>query len=261
MKIQNQLQKHSFDKKINFRHYRSGNNTDVVIFCHGIGERGLADGSEIALVERNNGWPKFAKGIRPGETVSRGNIEYPFDIMALQVSKEYNNYQEFFYHILPWATLYYGYKNVVLAGISMGCFGIYDMLKYDLGKNVKGVVACCGGADLSEIQYMVKVPGIAWHGDIDDSPAKYPAHKSFVEAYNAAGGAIEFITLPGVKHNAWDYAFNADQAKDRSLAFANKIFEANRVVAAPAPTTQVDPIVEYNKGIAAAVAAVSALKK
>lgn len=258
MKITKEIQKKMFETNINFMHYRQGTNPfNLVIFLHGRGERGPIDGSQIALVEKLAGFPRFAKGIRPGESTSRGNVEYPFDIMAPQVVASDLSYKEIMYSVVPFAEKYYGYKNIILVGISMGGYGAYDILKnYTSRHAVKAVVNVAGSADVSEVQYMVKIPGIAFHGDADPT-VSYNNHKKFVDAYNAAGGSIEWVQLPGVGHNAWDHAFNMNPANDKALAFVNKIFAAN----APAASETVDTTAEINLALDKAIAAISALKK
>lgn len=259
MKITKEIQKKMFETNINFMHYRQGTNPfNLVIFLHGRGERGPIDGSQIALVEKLAGFPRFAKGVRPGESTVRGNVEYPFDIMAPQVVASDLSYKEIMYSVVPFAEKYYGYKNIILVGISMGGYGAYDILKnYTSRHAVKAVVNVAGSADVSEVQYMVKIPGMAFHGDADPT-VSYNNHKTFVDAYNAAGGSIEWVQLPGVGHNAWDHAFNADPAKDRALAFVKRMF------AAPvAETTTVSglSIADYNLALDKIVATANGLKK
>jgi predicted esterase len=251
-------------KPFNFRYYRPliENKTDCVIFCHGQGERGPADGSQITLVERNSGWPKFAKGKRPGGTVETGNIEYPFNIIAPQVVI---NYEEINRFVVPWVVSRFGYKNIILVGISMGNYAIYNMIRYEgdfLTKNVKGFVACCGAATPANAPKMSKLPGLAWHGT-DDTIVKYADHKNFVDAYNAAGGKVEFMTLQGVKHDAWNYAFRANPTEDKSLEFVNGIFAANKVLPpVPVPTTPIyNPDVEFNRTLELVKATIETLKK
>jgi dienelactone hydrolase len=260
MRIANYIKKQLFEPTsfTTGRHYRqSVNPFHCVLFLHGRGERGPADGSQLALIEKLAGFPKFAKGIRPGESTSRGTIEYDFDIYAPQVVATDLSYKEIMYSIVPWLEKYFGYTKIVIVGISMGGYGAYDILKnYTSRHAVKGVISVAGSAGVGEVQPMVKIPGMAFHGDADPT-VKYADHKAFVDAYNAAGGQIEFVTLPGVAHNAWDHAFNADPSKDRALAFVNKMFAAP----VSGETSTVNVTAEINLALDKAIAAISALKK
>jgi predicted esterase len=259
MKIEKGIQKKMFETTVTFMHYRQSKNPgDCVLFLHGRGERGPADGSQLALVEKLNGWPKFAKGKRPGESTERGYNEYPFDIFAPQIVGADQTYKEIMYSVVPWLQLYYGYKNIIIVGISMGGYGAYDILKnYHSRHAVRGVVSIAGSAGLNEVQYMIQVPGIAFHGN-KDTTVKYDEHKSFVEAYNKAGGNIEWVHLEGVAHNAWDHAFNVDMSKDKALAFVNKMFAQSKTSTEnPAALDYSD----FNKAIDSAVASLQALKK
>lgn len=248
-------------RPFNYRMYRPAveNKTDCVLFFHGIGERGPADGSEIWEVEKNSGWPKFAKGIRPKAAVVTGTVEYPFNIIATQIV---SSYEEIMRYVVPWVTSRYGYKNIVLVGISMGNYALYDMLRYERDfseKHIKGFVACCGAAGLDEVPKMEKLQGLAWHGTIDDK-VKYYDHKTMIDAYNAAGGKVEFISLDGVRHDAWNHAFKSDPTADRSLQFVNQIFAANKIVPA-APSVVFDPVAERNKVITEMIGLIEGMKK
>jgi predicted esterase len=253
MRITNNIRKGAFDKLINYKHYQPvvENKTDCVIFCHGRGERGAVDGSQIDLLEKLSGWPKFAKGKRPGSTTETGSIEYPFNIIAPQVAVTYN---EILYWVVQWVVLKFGYKNIVVAGISMGNYAIYDMMKWDIGNHIKGFVACCGSQELAELPQTKKINGIAWHGTADTT-VSYSNHKAFADAYNSAGGQLQFNSLEGVGHNAWDYAFKANPAEDKSLEFVNGIFADNK-----------PQIIEYNfselnLALDKAISVLQALKK
>jgi hypothetical protein len=260
MKITNNIQKQAFTTKVNFRLYEASvKTTDCVIFCHGQGERGVTDGSQLYEVEKLNGWPKLARGVRPGDITSTGQNEYPFNILAVQVI---NSYSEITSWIATWAALKFGYKSIIPIGISMGGFGVLDVLRLDLGARLfcKAFVSIAARQELPEIPTTLKLPGLAWAGMADPLlQVQYKDVVAYVEAYNAGGGNVELIGLEGVGHNAWDYAFNIDPTKDRTLAFVNKIFAENRFAAAPAVVY--DPVAERNKVLTEAIGHLESMKK
>jgi predicted esterase len=227
MNIERLIQKDIGDGiKMNYMRYSNGSK-NVVVWYHGVGEEGPIDGSKIDLVEKLEGFPKFARGKRPWSSTITGSIEYPFDIIAVQVKKHSDFAQSYDFlkpRILPFLRDEYGYQNIIVGGISMGNYGAYRLIIDPPGKELlKGFVAICGSASTSSISSMVKLPGIAWHGTADPT-VSYSGHKSFVDAYNAAGGQVEWNALDGVGHNAWTYAFNSDPSKDKSLQKVNQIF-------------------------------------
>lgn len=210
--------------KMNYMRYSNGSK-NVVVWYHGVGEEGPTDGSKIDLVEKLEGFPRFARGKRPWSSTITGSIEYPFDIIAVQV-KKHSDFAQSYDFLKPRIYLFlkeeYGYTNIIQGGISMGGYGSWRMLINPPGKELLcGFINICGSASTSSISSMVKLPGIAWHGTADPTVA-FSGHKSFVDAYNEAGGSIEFNTLIDRAHNAWTYAFNTNIAKDRT---AQKVIE------------------------------------
>jgi len=252
MKITDRIQYPAFDKKVNFRHYET-DSKNCVIFCHGQGERGPADGSQISLVERNSGWPKFAKGVRPKSSTSTGTIEYPFNIIAPQIVSSYNT--ELNQWFPTWVRDKFRYDHIILAGISMGNYGIYDMMKYDIADVVRAFVACCGLQEINELTQTKKIPGIAWHGN-KDSVVSHDSHKNFITQYNAAGGKVVWNTLDGVGHDAWNHAFKSNPAEDKSLQFVNNILSSLGT-----SQSAVDAKAVHNNAIDQSIASLTALKK
>ena len=231
MTITDHIQENYFGGQITYRLFQPIiPSKNYVLFLHGMGEVGPLDGSELYETEKW-GWPGFAKGQSPHENQVMGSVEYPFNIVAIQVPSSYGNYLK---GIIAW--LYYRFQaeNIVLAGISLGCIAAYDMLRWDTSNRVLGVVACCGNDSLSSVPLLPKFKGIAWHGD-KDTTVGYASHYNFVQAYNAHHGPegyIEWNKLEGVGHAAWNYAFKADPSQDKSLAFVNALF-ASKTVADP----------------------------
>ena len=157
----------------------------------------------------------------------RGTVEYPFNIAAIQVELSYGNYLK---SIPAWLMYRFGAENIIIAGISLGCIAAYDMMAWDKHNKVLGVVACCGNESVTAVPAHPVYKGIAWHG-ANDTTVSHSSHLNFVNEYNkqkgAQGGNIEFNSLPGVGHNAWDYAFKADESQDKSLAFVKGLFAAH----------------------------------
>lgn len=228
MNITNHIREAYLSGTILYRKYSPVTPSNVyVLFRHGIGEVGVIDGSELPEVEKNAGWPKFAKGIRPGATQETGSVEYPFNIIAVQMLT--TNYSSIKSSVYAWLMYKYDAKVIIDAGISMGCYGLYDSMKYDPASRLKGIVAVCGDGDQNNVAIMPSVQGIAWHGDADPR-VSITLHKQFVLAYNnfhiPKGGEIKLNVLPGVQHDAWNHAFNADPTKDQSLIFVNNLIDS-----------------------------------
>lgn len=238
-------------KKIIGREYLTDSDT-LVIMLHGIGERGPNDLSKISLVEKLSGWPKYAKGQRPGAASVTGQNEYPFNIFAIQISE--GSYHEYFKTLIPAMKKRYNPKKIVIAGISLGCIGLYGILSENTDEEIKVVIPICGKSDRNgSITKWKTVTGLAWHGDADTT-IRIADHRTTVDEYNRVhkprGGHIYFNTLKGVGHNAWDRAFNVDPAKDESLQFVLKeLGGIGKPEPTPDPIPQQPDWTDYNAAI------------
>ena len=54
---------------------------------------------------------------------------------------------------------------------------------------------------------LTSIPIVAFHGDIDSTVSPHESLE-MVSSINKRGGHAKLILFPGVKHNAWDYAYN-----------------------------------------------------
>jgi predicted esterase len=265
MKITNVIKEPVFGGTVTARLYQPITpSSNWVIWYHGMGQVGPDDGSQLNEVEFLPGFPKFAKGIRPGESTERGLMEYPFNIYAVQTEANYNFEKVV---LATYIALKKKAKNLVVGGISLG--GICTMESgfdfNDLGGFIKGLLNCCGSFEVSKASRMRNIPILWWHGDqdttvkyTDATPTNPNGVRGALEASNALkalGKPVEFITLQGVGHNAWDKAFTT-APDDKSLAFVNRIFAAQEI-----QSTQAVDYSNYNLTIDKAIASLSALKK
>jgi predicted esterase len=257
MKITNIIKEPVFGATVTARLYqpiKPSNNW--LVWFHGMGEVGPDDGSQLNEVELLPGFPRFAKGVRPGETSERGSIEYPFNIYAVQTEANYNLEKV----ALPtYIALKKKAANLVVGGISLGGIAAMESILdfNDLGANIKGVLNCCGTIDVAKVGRVRSVPILWWHGDKDVKVKYTDPTRGALEASNALkalGKPVEFITLPGVAHNAWDKAFTTDP-NDKSLAFVNGLFAIK-----PEVSVSVD-FSDYNLALDKIISALNALKK
>lgn len=225
------------------REYISETPTDtLIVFCHGVGERGPLDGRDLAKVEFLNGLPRHAKGIRPGSSAVTGFNEYPFNIFAIQVPDNYNNY---WYQICPYVINKYQPKTIIFVAISMGVFFTYRVLQHNANvEQLKGVVLVTGMSDnYGSISSWRTVKGLAWHSTDDTHPATpYEDHKKVIDLYNKnhnpKGGNIHLNTISGVGHGAWLKAFMPAMDDDPSYKFIVENFAINQ---GPAPEPEPTP--------------------
>lgn len=206
MKITDHAAEQFADKTITYRLYLADPpSSNYLIFGHGSGEVGPADGSNLPALEKNSGYPKFALGIRPGQVKVTGTTNYPFNIIAIQADKNYDNYKKF---ILYWVKYRFNPHKVGITGLSLGGMFTYDVWARDTLDNILCFVApVCGRGNTLNIPKVNPLPYNAWHGMLDTEVA-FSADQSYYKAYNAMYPSLTiWHPIPGVGHNAWDYAY------------------------------------------------------
>lgn len=94
--------------------------------------------------------------------------------------------------------------RLYLMGLSMGGFGVWDLLMRN-PTVFAGAVALCGGADPSQASSLTTVPIWAVHGT-NDNVVPYAGTQAMCQAIKDAGGELcVFDSKQGYSHNVWGY--------------------------------------------------------
>lgn len=96
-------------------------------------------------------------------------------------------------------------QRLYLVGLSMGAFGVWDLLSR-WPERYAAAVSICGGADEDVVTAAQAVPVWAFHGD-HDPIIRVTRSRNVVAALRAAGGTPRYTEYPDVGHAAWTYAF------------------------------------------------------
>jgi len=188
----------------------------LIVFMHGAGERGETDGSELELVAKHG----FFRFIGEGK-------EYPTVMVAPQCPK--GNYwpsyveslNRFLDHVIERYPI--DTNRIYLTGLSMGGTATWV---WSMGSphRFAAIAPVCGEGITWYGGSLKNMPVRTFHGDIDSSVSPHESLE-MVSRINQKGGHAELIVLPGVKHNAWDYAYN-DALVDWLLTHSLKDREA-----------------------------------
>ncbi len=100
-------------------------------------------------------------------------------------------------------------RRLYLTGLSMGGYGSWD-LGTRLAERWAAVAPICGGGDELYADRLVNVPVWAWHGDADDV-VPVTRSRRMIEAIRQAGGAPRYTELPGVGHDSWTPAYQSPE--------------------------------------------------
>ena len=171
----------------------------LVFFLHGAGERG----DDLDVASRHG----FMKHVR------EEGREYPFIFVAPQcpAGKYWGCYTESLLAFLEYIceSLPVDRERVYLTGLSMGGTGSF-MLAMAAPERFAAVAPVCGSGIYWFGEALSNVPVMMYHGDLDET---VPIEESveMLRAIHKRGGRAELRICYGVKHNAWEIAYNGDE--------------------------------------------------
>jgi dienelactone hydrolase len=210
--------------------YNSNSNKyPVVIFLHGIGERGPNTTDKNVLDDHiykvaKLGPPKFVKS----------GTKFPFILIAPQLKNNYgtwpNSYvMEVINHVKKYLRI--DEKRIIITGLSLGGGGTWTMAQ-DYPKLFAAVAPVCGGYNsTSKAGNIAKehVPVWASHGD-KDTVVPMSKTVNMVNAVNSyKPNPLSKVTIyKGVNHNAWDYAYRTDHSLHNPNLYEWMMSQVNR---------------------------------
>jgi len=212
--------------------YNSNSNKyPIVIFLHGLGERGpnttdkkiLAD--NISKVAKH-GPPKFVKS----------GTKFPFIMISPQLKNNYGNWplwyvMEVIDHVKRYLRI--DEKRIYITGLSLGGGGAWSMAQ-DYPKLFAALVPVCGGYNNQSKAVNIgkeNIPVWASHGDLDNV---VPVGKTVnmvkkINATTPTPNPLAKITIyKGVKHNAWDYAYRVDTSLHKPNVYEWMLAQTNK---------------------------------
>lgn len=93
-------------------------------------------------------------------------------------------------------------RRIYIAGLSMGGFGVYDILAR-FPSQFGAAIAICGGGDIHYAKTMKNIPLWIAHGEKDKN-VPVEMSRVMVDAIRKTGGDPVYTEFPDVEHNAWD---------------------------------------------------------
>ena len=95
-------------------------------------------------------------------------------------------------------------RRVYLLGLSMGGFGVWDVM-CRRPHDVAAAVSICGGGDESQAARLVNIPQWVFHGALDPV-VSVERSRNMVAALQKAGGQPRYTEYATALHNAWVFA-------------------------------------------------------
>jgi len=187
---------------------KPGERYPLVLFLHGSGERGEDNNAQLVHVVQELAQPAIRERfpafvLAPQcptgqkwvdvswETDSHQMPERPSESLA-SVIKLVASLQE---------SLPVDKDRIYYTGLSMGGYGVWDLLQRQ-PEQCAGALAICGGGDPAYAEKMKNVPVWVFHGDADGA-VKFHRSVEMVQAIRNAGGRPILTAYPGVGHDSW----------------------------------------------------------
>jgi predicted esterase len=204
-----------------------GSNTrdyPIVIFLHGIGERGSTSTDPTTL---KNSVLKVAN-VGLAKNVKYG-AQYPFLLISPQLKSNYgqwpaNYVMEVLNHVKKYLRV--DERRIYITGLSLGGFGCWTTLGAYPEVFAASVPICSGGNALSKACAIAAENVALWafHGT-DDNIVSYSVTTKMINAVNACtprpDPAAKYTLFTGLSHYIWDKVYKETSAIDWMLSFTN----------------------------------------
>ena len=96
-------------------------------------------------------------------------------------------------------------SRLYVTGLSMGGFGVWDVIQR-YPNRFAAAVPVCGGGDPAFAKPLRHTPIWAFHGDADTA-VKPIRSRDMIAALKAAGGSPKYTEYPDVGHNSWSATY------------------------------------------------------
>lgn len=226
------------------------NNSDkypVVVFLHGIGERGASTTDPAALresVQRVTAWG-------PPAWVNKGE-QFPFILISPQLKNTYGSWPTWYVlEVIEYVKTYLRIdeKRIYLTGLSLGGGGAWWTAQ-DHPELFAALAPVCGGMNTPSKACRIaaeNLPVWAFHGD-KDAVVSVSKSITMVDAINACLPApqpeAKMTVYRGVAHDAWKYAYQPNHSLHEPnvyewmLSFKNVVNGENQLPTADAGRDQ-----------------------
>ena len=196
---------------------KPGEKYPLVLFLHGVGERGndnekqLTHGGQMFLNPVNQ--EKYPAFVLIPQCPTDGYWAYtgrpksliPTEMpVGQEISPILQTLKQLLdsYLVMPEVDT----QRVYIIGLSMGAMGTYDLVvRYP--EIFAAAVPICGTVNPSRLSVAKDVKFRIFHGDADDVVPVKGSREAY-KALKAAGADVEYIEFPGCNHGSWNPAFN-----------------------------------------------------
>ena len=185
----------------------------LVLFLHGGGERGSGNDLQLVHGGRNfadEQWRRQHSAfiVAPQCPDERKWVEVPWDARSHKMPAEPSDTMRFILELIPALQKEFSIddRRVYGVGLSMGGFGIWDILQRK-PELFSAAVIVCGGGDPAYAERFKSTPVWALHGTADPV-VTVERSRDMIKALKAAGGRPIYTEYEGVSHDSWTQTFD-----------------------------------------------------
>lgn len=203
---------------------KNSNDYPIVIFLHGIGERGTTSTDPTTL---KNSVQKVAN-VGLAKYVKYGQ-QYPFILISPQLKSSYGTWpasyvMDVLNHVKKYLRI--NEKRIYITGLSLGGFGTWTTLAAYPDVFAAAVPICSGGNALSKACAIASenIPLWAFHGT-SDNIVSYTVTTKMIDAVNACTPKPDPLAkttlFSGLGHIIWDKVYKETNAVNWMISFTN----------------------------------------
>jgi predicted peptidase len=187
--------------------YDSKQTYPLVVFLHGMGERGddndaqlLHGVAEFAKPDNRQKYPCFLMAPQCPKTTTWAKF-------GMEFQKDPTEAMRLLLDSIPGLMKAFSIdeKRVYITGLSMGGFGTWDAL-VRRPNLFAAAVPICGGGDVKTAEQISKTPIWVFHG-AKDNAVPVARSRTMVEALKKAGGDPKYTEYPDEGHASWVPAY------------------------------------------------------
>ena len=186
------------------KNYKSSEKYPVILYLHGAGEIGTDNEKQISYISKIF---EYSADLAEKAFILCPQTDEWWSLDS-QYAGDRGGALGSVLHLLDYIKKNYSCDSnrIYVTGISMGGFATWDILEH-YGSIFAAGIPVCGAGDTSKAGAFKNIPLRIYHGTDDETVSYYSSESMYTAIISAGGQKAEMISLQGIGHNAWDYAY------------------------------------------------------
>lgn len=203
--------------ELNYRYYKPNDRTKkypLILFLHGAGERGIDNEKHLKHILHlasdsfQKEFPCYILAPQCPSGVKWVNVEWTLKSHIMPpISATLQSVIDLVKKIIQKDLI--DTQRIYVVGLSMGGFGVWDILCREPQLFAAGV-PICGGGDETKAHLIKDIPIWAFHG-LQDKTVLPSRTQNMVKALEKINGKVQMTLYPDIGHNAWEKALHSHE--------------------------------------------------